>query len=264
MLQTTYRKLGIKLTHVWFSSESESYNLVTSSTNKNTDIFFVHGTKFVDLPNTLIISNQISLIKHLKGTEEDIWQTFGKHLRSYIKRSQKEATRIEIYNAQEINQEVLCLCKELYEQMKKAKGIPGKFNMKLAREYIKSDALVVSVAFLDSKPVGYNAYIVDDKHFRAWLTAFAFRESGEDAQAISRVHQQLEWETMRYCLSKKIAQYDFGGICSFEEPNGIDKFKISFAKEGQKVEYDNFLAAASLKGRILLAGLKLFKKFIFV
>lgn len=45
---------------------------------------------------------------------------------------------------------------------------------------------------------------------------------------------------MRYCYQHGITSYDFGYIESFDNPNGIDKFKINFAKEGERVTYDNY------------------------
>ena len=59
---------------------------------------------------------------------------------------------------------------------------------------------------------------------------------------------------MRYCFQNGITSNDFGGIASFEEPNGIDRFKMTFAKEGQRITYDNFLAGVSPVGKMAILG----------
>lgn len=109
--------------------------------------------------------------------------------------------------------------------------------------------LLVSQACVGNTVVGFKASIVDERHLRGWVSAFAFR-----------AHQLLEWETMRCCCQKGITSYDFGGIESFDNPNGIDKFKMTFAKEGERVTYDNFLLGSSLLGKAGIAAYKLYKK----
>jgi len=208
----------------------------------------------------LKLGPQYSLIKHISDSEDEIWNTYGKHLKAYIKRSQREGSFVRIFKGNEIGAELFDQCAALYEQMKKAKGIPDVFNRKLAEGYANDNALVISIAYVNNCPVGFTAFIADETHFRAWLTAFAFREEEFDTQAVSRAHQLLEWETMRYCCQNGITSYDFGGIYSFEDPNGIDKFKINLAKEGERVTYDNYLVGVSPLGKMAVLGYKLLRK----
>ena len=258
MVLATYKKHGLRLTHVWFAAEAELQEL--RKHRCGTDVFYIHGAAFQDNLSAMMIFRQKSLIKHICGTEDDVWATYGKHLKSYIKRSQREGSDIRIYRGEQITKELLDHCADLYEQMKAAKGIPDDFNRSLAECYIREDALDIVMACVEGQPLGFNAYIADKTHFRTWLTAFAFREEEFDAQVVSRAHQLLEWETMRYCCRNGITSYDFGGITSFDNPNGIDKFKMTFAKEGEQVTYDNFLLGNSLVGKAGIAAYKLYKK----
>lgn len=258
MVLTTYRKKGIRLTHVWFASEDELQRLVKG--RAGTDVFFVHGAKYIDCPTSIMVFEQPSLIKHIPENEAAVWETYGKHLKAYIKRSIREETEVRVFCARDISSDLLDICAKLYEQMKAAKGMDDTFNRRLAESYAKQDALVIAMAYVKQRPVGFSAYIADDAHFRAWLTAFAFREEEFDAQVVSRAHQLLEWETMRYCCRSGITSYDFGGIVSFDNPNGIDKFKLNFAKEGERVTYDNFLLGSSLLGKAGIVAYKFYKK----
>lgn len=254
MVSTTYKKKGIRLTHVWFASEAE-----LTACADGADLLFVHGSEYTGLPHSVHLVAQRSLIKTLDGDTEAVFQSFGKHLRKFINRSISEGTTVRLLSGLEISDEVLDTCLTLYNKMKKDKGLPGTFNTALAKQYAASGNLLVSLAVVDETVVGFKASIVDERHLRGWVSAFAFREEEFDAQVVSRAHQLLEWETMRYCCCNGITSYDFGGITSFDDPNGIDKFKMTFAREGEQVTYDNFLLGSSLLGKAGVAAYKLYK-----
>lgn len=260
MIIATYKKFGIRLGHVWFATQEE---LVTNSKMKKAkaDLVCVHGVYLSpSCVQAVKLGAQHSLIKQLFRDPDMVYQTFGKHLRKFIQRSISEGTSVQIYAGTEITDDILASCLRLYNKMKEDKGLPGTFNTALAKEYAASGNLIISQAYIGDVVVGFKAAIVDCQHLRGWVSAFAFREEELDAQVVSRAHQLLEWETMRYCCQNGITSYDFGGISSFEEPNGIDKFKMTFAKEGERVTYDNYLVGVSLLGKTAVFGYKLLQK----
>lgn len=255
MVVVTYRKKGIRMKHVWFSGVDE-----IDRCKKKADLLFVHGSVYIDTPHSIKLGAQHSLIKTLDTDETVVYQTFGKHLRKFIQRSASEGAMVRILFKDQITDQVLDVCLRLYNKMKEDKNLPGVFNTALAKQYAISGNLVVSQACIGDTVVGFKASIVDEHNLRGWVSAFAFREEDLDAQMLSRAHQLLEWETMRWCCQKGITAYDFGGIDSFDNPNGIDNFKMTFAKEGQRVTYDNFLVGASPIGKMAILGCKLLKK----
>lgn len=256
MVTVTYRKKCIRLQHVWFADRQE---LAALAAEPGADLLFVHGSEYTGLSHSIHLSAQHSLIKALDSDPDVVYKTFGKHLRKFINRSISEGTTIRLLSGTEITDDVLDTCLHLYNKMKEDKGLPGTFNTTLAKQYAESDDLLVSLAIVNDTVVGFKASIVDDLHLRGWVSAFAFREEEFDAQVVSRAHQLLEWETMRHCCQNGIISYDFGGIDSFENPNGIDKFKMTFAKDGERVTYDNFLLGRSLLGKVGIAAYKLYK-----
>ena len=265
MICTTYKKYGLSLCHIWFAAKEEILLKIHNREIK-ADLVFAHGVHEKGMCNrggevyALCLSTQLSLIKTLDSDEDAIYQTFGKHLRKFIQRSIVEGTTIRLLSSREINDEVLNTCLRLYNKMKEDKGVPGKFNTTLAKQYAAEGNLLVSLACVNDTIVGFKASIADERNLRGWVSAFAFREEEFDAQVVSRAHQLLEWETMRWCCQNGITSYDFGGIASFENPNGIDKFKMNFAKEGQRVSYDNYLVGISLLGKLAVLGCKILKK----
>lgn len=258
MVTVTYRKKGIRLQHVWFADAGEIARLAVEC--RDADLLFVHGSEYADLPYSIHLSAQRSLIKSLGDDPDAVLQSFGKHLRKFIQRSISEGTVVRLLSGADITDEVLETCLRLYNKMKEDKGLPGTFNTVLAKQYAAAGNLLVSLACIGDAVIGFKASIVDERHLRGWVSAFAFREEEFDAQVVSRAHQLLEWETMRYCCRNGITSYDFGGITSFDNPNGIDKFKMTFAREGEQVTYDNFLLGNSLVGKAGIAAYKLYKK----
>lgn len=255
MVTATYRKKGIRIKHIWFYGGDGLL-----SCKEGADLVFVHGTGGDKSPHSVLLGTQHTLIKVLDHEETMVYQTFGRHLRKFIQRSISEGSTIRVLTGGEITDQALDTCRQLYNKMKEDKGITGTFNTALAKCYAASGNLIVTQACIGGTVVGFKASIIDEKHLRGWVSAFAFREKEFDAQVVSRAHQLLEWETMRWCCQNGITFYDFGGIASFENPNGIDKFKMTFAKEGQRVSYDNYLVGVSLLGKLAVLWCKISKK----
>lgn len=192
------------------------------------------------------------MIKDLRPTEAEIFQTLGKHLRQYIKHCEKEAlVRFAIYSSNEITKTVLNDCQRLYEKMFRDKGVVASFNTDLALHYIQKNGLIIAEAYINERPVGFDAVIKDEKNARLWLAAFDFRSEELDAQVLSRAHQKLDWELLCYCKQNGIESFDFGGINSITEPNGIAEFKMRFERNNI-VTYYNYLVPNNLIGKVAL------------
>ena len=255
MVNVTYRKKGIRLQHIWFADPNE-----LSSHRSNADLLFIHGSTHIELPHAVLIGAQHTLIKQLNSNPDTVYQTFGKHLRKFIQRSIGEGTTIQILTGKEISSETLDICLRLYNKMKEDKGLPGVFNTNLAKKYANCGNLLISLARIEGSVVGFKASIIDKHNLRGWVSAFSFRENQFDAQAVSRAHQLLEWETMQWCCKNGLLNYDFGGIYSFDQPNGIDKFKMAFAKDGLRVTYNNYLVGVSPLGKAAIICYNILKR----
>jgi len=256
MVFATYIKYGIKLTHVWFAECTSDLNRVCALCNAQTtktDIIFAHGCKFISLNTWYEIEKQNSLIKDLKCNEDDLFLSLGKHIRSYIKRAEREGITVEIIDSKEIVQNpiILNVCQQLYEKMFHDKGYPQQFNLSLAKEYATENILIIGFAKYRGRIIGFDAIIHDAQNARLWLAAFDFRGDNINSQIFSRGHQLLDWKLIVYCHRIGISLFDFGGISSFDKPNGIDQFKMQFEKNN-KVAYSNFLIPCSMKGKMLL------------
>ena len=251
MVNIHYSKLCTALSHVWFCSNEEQIKQFTG------DITYIHGVEFLDNFNfkKCHIEKQITLVKDLSPSQEEIFLSFGKHLRQYIKRSLKDDVKILFLDSKDITKEIISEISVIYQKMYAAKGIKEKFNKKAFKAYMKANALCLGVAIIQNKIIGFDAIIYDNNCARLWMTAFLFRSNENDSQLVSRAHQRLDWELLLWCKNRGIKQFDFGGVSSFEKPNGIDEFKLKFEKQN-KIEYWNIIKANTFIGSIILFLIK--------
>ena len=255
MLQSSYRRKGIKLSHVWFAS-SEDLNNQSFRCSK-ADIYYLHGVAdnhSFSTEHAILVSAQKSFIKDLSMSEEEIFLSFGKHLRKHIRKCERdnEAT-IKIFTSNELlnDKKILLICKFLFEKMFTDKSMNVKFNSKLAHSYCLSNALTAFVAYIDDIPVGFSLTVKDANNARAWVSAFNYRNNNMDQHILSRAHRLLNWKRLIYHKAEGIHWFDFGGITDFVNPDEKGQFKAEFGME-LPIEYNNYLIAGSFIGKLLL------------
>lgn len=250
-MTVTYRKYGIRLSHVWFASEREI--LDGSFKNDAGDLIFLHGASCAP-PGGYLYTVQHTLIKDLSLSEEELFMTFSKVLRKRIRRAKRENSTIEFYESKDVlmKPELLDVCRTFYEGMFSDKGMNVKFNTKLALQYCKLDALLVMLAKIDGENAGFCADIYQGENARVWVSAFDFRgRTGEEQQIISRAHRLLNWEKMLWHKAHGVRYLDMGGVNSFDNPNSIAWFKMEFARENP-VTYSNYLVPKNIIGKLAL------------
>ena len=64
---------------------------------------------------------------------------------------------------------------------------------------------------------------------------------------LGRANKYLHWNDWIYLKQQGVVEYDWGGIASYEKPNGIDKFKMSFG--GQYKKYYNLFCNCSIAAK---------------
>ena len=258
MLQVTYRKKGIKLSHVWFAKREQLEK--RQFFQQKADLYYLHGipSDNSDLFSFRNLMHQRSIIKELDLPEGELFLSLGKHLRQYIKKSRKEnSVQIEIFDWEYLinHPEIINNCQSLYEKMFQDKDLNIRFNKSLLYAYIQAGSVAIGYASIDKQPVGFSAIIYNNDNARLWLTAFDFRNTSMDSQILSRGHQRLDWEILLWCKWRGVKHFDFGGVNSFDNPDGISRFKMGFEKEN-KVTYYNAIVSNSLLGYFVLKTLR--------
>ena len=254
MIEAVYKKKGIVIHHIWYLNDGDLDEIESQA-----DIIYIHGMKEKFQTKKLTkVSNQISLISNLKEDEEVLEQKISKSYKKEIKRSTKDGMSIKYYTSKELkkNDYILQKFKHCYEEMYKSKGMNVKFNYELLKKYIEKNAIIVStIENKEKEPVVFNSYIVGEYTARALHATSVFRNKKFKASEIARANKYLHWSDMKYFKEHNISTFDWGGISNYDNPNGIDQFKLKFG--GEKIEYKNILISNSIKGKVVIKLLKL-------
>ena len=196
---------------------------------------------------------QESLVSMIGNGVEEIMQKFSSTSRNEIRRAEREGVQINFYTSEDIdkNDAVLKKMASLYTNMYAEKGMPGiELPISELRAYAKSRCLLISVAAIDGAEVVFHSYVVCENKARLLHSCSEFRVADNAMRnAIGRSNKYLHFKDMEYLCSNGVDIYDWGGISSSSEPNGIDKFKMSFG--GELVKYYNIKYNASIKQRLI-------------
>ena len=192
---------------------------------------------------------QETLISDLSLSEDDLWSMTTKTVRNEINRSKRENVGVSVYRGKEISDDVLNEFNTMYHDMYEEKGMPGHYlPLNELKEYADKDALVITTSEIEGRTVVYHSYITDDCHSRFLQSCSEFRVADNSMRnAIGRANKYLHWNDWLYLKQCGVVEYDWGGIASYEKPNGIDKFKMSFG--GQYRKYYNLFCDCSLAAK---------------
>jgi len=239
--------------HIWFEQFKTRSEIVS-----DVDKVCVHANKEPIIKSAV---KQNSLITDLNGEVEDIFNSFNATVRNEVRRAEREGVECEYYTSSDLkdNREVLDSFAEMYNEMYREKGISCVLELNSIDAYIKKDCFLLTTAILDGKPCVYHSYIVGDGKARLLHSCSEFRVVDKNTKnSIGRANRLLHFQDMNYLKNEGITEYDWGGITSFDQPNGIDKFKIGFG--GVPVSYYNFVIDLTFMAKIGSIYKKLFKK----
>ena len=236
----------LKARNVWF----EQVSSVDDIPKDGTDIVYVNGNGHPLSGGNIICHKQYSAITDLTLCRDDVFSSFASTLRNEIRRAKREEVTVRFCigdDAIEQLPEFADTFRHLYEE----KGEKEELPVKEMKTYAEENALMISVASVSGEAKVFHSYIYDGNSCRLTFSCSEFRtaSSKEEKQAFARANKLLHWEDMLYFIDKGLSVYDWGGLTSPEEPNGIDKFKLSFGCK--PVEYYNIVYPVTLKGRLV-------------
>ena len=226
-------------------------NIIKEKGEKNADVIVIHALN--KIPDGLEGQLQYSIISDLSEHEEIMLKKINKNYRYEIRRAEKENIILKSFAGKQFLKETSLFDKfeDTYNTMYQSKGIKAKLNRSLMTSYLETNNMFVTIAFYDEKPYVFHSYICGKHNARFLYSASPFREDNDMAAIIGRMNKTLHWHDMKLFKSMGISRYDWGGISSEDNPNGIDKFKMSFG--GEVVSYYNIVIGNSFIGKIACA-----------
>ena len=201
-----------------------------------------------ELQRTLITDLDVDLIENPP--------TITKTIKNEINRSMKEGVEVKLFDSKQLKSspEIIKEYAEMYHEMYKQKGIKAVLSFKDINALIDSEAYMMTVAYVNGKASVYHTYVVDGENARLSTSCSDFRVQDKQIKnAIGRANKYLHWKDFELLQQRGVKVYDWGGISDFDNPNGIDVFKMSFG--GERQEYYNIIVYNTFKSK-LLRGIK--------
>lgn len=192
----------------------------------------------------------MTLLTDLKENGEDIFKKFSKTVRYEINKASRDNISNKVFIDDEIDDKLLNSFNEMYNEMYNEKGMANHWlPINELKGYAKQKVCMVSVAYYNNEPLVYHSYIFDKDNCRFLHSCSSFRSQDKNYKSIiGMANKYLMWNDMLWFKNKGVCSFDWGGVSSFDNPNGIDKFKFAFG--GTQKTYLNITLSYSLRSRI--------------
>lgn len=200
-----------------------------------------------------------TLLTDLTLTEDELLSSFRKNTRYEIRRAQKEAFTVTVYNCTALKNrsDIIDTVDAAHQHMFQQKGLTTKKEAKNLLAAANAGMLMISTAQLPNGTVCvYHVYVVGPDSARLWHSISVFRNnhSNEERNAVGRANRMLHFEDMRTLRNAGCRIYDWGGYSEAKDLKQIAEFKASFG--GKRVQTYRYIFAVSLKGRLLSSVIK--------
>ncbi len=259
MIDVSYRKKLIQVNQIWYPGAVKLSELLGQK--RRADILFVHGVPVGETKGRFRGWQEFhTCMNDLTMSEEKMHAAVNKNVRYECRRSERDGIEIQFYQKSDLEKDrkLLGQFAQLYESMYQSKGIDAKYNLTGVKKYIEADSVLFSAVWHEGEMLVFHSYICDHTDARLLHSASCFREESADQSMIGRANKRLHWEDILYFKKKGLQRYDWGGISDFDNPNGIDEFKLKFG--GDKATYYNVYAGNTLLGKMAVTAMKLLKR----
>lgn len=253
------QKNVLKVNQIWYPGTVTISQLLRQ--RRKADILFVHGVPFGETKGGFRGWQEYhTCMNVITKPEDELLAAVNKAVRYQFRRSEKDQIEIRFYTRADIEQspELMDTFAEIYERMYQSKGADTKLNVSAIQKYLEADGIVFSAVWHEGEMLVFHSYICDATDARLLHSASCFREESANQSMIGRANKRLHWEDILYFKKKGLLRYDWGGISDFDNPNGIDEFKLKFG--GQKITYYNVFAGNTLLGKLAVTAMKLLKR----
>ena len=205
---------------------------------------FVQCTATKDHIRENFLSTSISL----ELADREIFTNFKKGLRYDIRKEMEYVSRKDfvLHDPYKISSNDLNSLIENLNSFQVSRNLP-RINKKKLKELTLQKKLAISFIKKYDEIINYHVYLFDEPMGKVRLL-YSFNTKNVSVP-VNKVHT---WFDIKAFQEMGMSEYDFGGISSFDQPNGIDKFKLSFG--GTRDNYHTSYQACSKLGRCVLVA----------
>ena len=176
-----------------------------------------------------------------------------------MNKCEKEDVIVSFYTAKDlaINISIINEFERAYLAFAKTiqvKMVDNAYSRSKILNQIECGTIMLSRAEKDGVDV-YHVYFCGGKESCLCYSVSNYRDDNSKRNLAGRMNKLLHAKDMIWFKEKGYTLYDWGNISSSENPNGIDKFKISFG--GDVVTLYNSFVGNSIKGKLLVLAHKL-------
>ncbi len=249
LVQFTYKKHGFQIEQQWFTGGE------IAERRAHSQIVIAHAVN-ADSVDKKFLKRQNSLMTDLTGSEEDIFAGFNKNTKYEIRRADREGAQYRAYWGTEITDELINAFGNMFCQMYTGKNIKKSYNYDAVRACVSMECIVFTIAYINKEPLVFHSYIYDEDNVRLYHSCSLFRDYKQESKIIGFMNRGLHWHDIRLFKEMGRKRYDWGGIVSTENPNGIDIFKMGFG--GVPISYFN----ATIPITAIAKGIVLAREFV--
>lgn len=208
----------------------------------------------VKIPSNVVVDSYITPVTDLTEAKEEIQKKYSKDVRYEVRRAGREHIRYIIYDKLDSERDekfITDVAKKYYEFCDSINQPVLKHNLELAEimQFVQQGNLLITKAEFE-KGWTYHIYQIDGKYAMLWFSFSDYRKDGANKSMAGWANRGLHDHDIMYFKDCGYKYYDWGNIASLEEPNHIDKFKMSFGGE-IKTAYGYFIGN-TIKGKILV------------
>lgn len=238
------KKRFYTLERIWFSNKEDSTADVVRYLRAKSPL----KGAFVDC------SSVETVITDLNYSNEEILSKSTKTVKYEVTKCEKESVNISYYTASDLKKN-----KSLVDEFETAymdfanelglKVVINSYKRTKIDNYIDNESIMLSKAEKDGVTV-FHVYSCGGQECCLNYSVSNFRKDNSKRNLAGRMNKLLHFKDMDWFRDHGYVLYDWGNISSSINPNGIDKFKMSFG--GEVVTLYNSFVGKSLLGKLLV------------
>ena len=163
--------------------------------------------------------------------KETYLSSFCTQIRRAVHKSERDNVVYEMRDSKDISNKDINIFSKHANKLYKELGLKSRVNKSLVKIFRKNGNLKLSTTKLNDKYLTFHLYICDNKNTLGWYYISIRMNDDINKNYVGIANRYNHFKDFMYFSNHGFETYDWGGVSSFDSPNGIDLFKYSFPGE---------------------------------